>query len=518
MKVLFSMSNLKLLRVGLIGVALSTASSVVGSGGSGGGGRDRVDRVDRPVREVRTSGDGSGGGSKVREPRTSGGSGGGSSGSGGSDGGGSGSGTSGGGSGTSGSGSSGSGSSGSGSSGSGSNSGSGSSGSGSGSSESGSNSGSENSGSGSNFEEMSSGSASKFDLAARERPDFDDKGFPARRGEVVSIDLSPREIKRARDLGFKVIDDIHLKALDMHLVRLRAPEGTSAAQALTTLRNTENGLDGSGGEYDFDHFYGVSGDADVSARGTRRTVPQPAATKGRLLIGLIDTAVAVHPSLRAVQVESQNFATSSLSAGAPPSTHGTAVASILARYGAARLVSANIFSADVRPYASADGIARAINWMVGRGVPVINISIAGPSNRLVDRVISAATAKGFLIVAAAGNGGPTALPAYPAASPGAIAVTAVDSLGRVYAHANRGNYVTISALGVGVPAAAPDGSLKAFSGTSFAAPVVAAYLAGCIGKARSTRAHACVIQMETQARDIGAAGRDPVYGFGMLVP
>ncbi len=349
------------------------------------------------------------------------------------------------------------------------------------------------------------------DLAAREHPDFDSRGYPVRRGEVLSLDLSPGEIRRARGLGFTVIEDVRLAALGLRMVRLRAPADIDTGTAVRRLRQ-----DGGDDIYEFDHYYAVSGDARPGAAAA--SPPAKARAGAPLVIGMIDTAVAANAALNTVAVEAQDFTAVPGQAGTAPVAHGTAVASILARNGAARLVSANIFSADARPFASADAIARAVNWMVARGVPVINISIAGPSNQLVDRVIATATARGHIVVAAAGNGGPAAMPAYPAASPGAVAVTAVDGSGDVYMHANHGDYITIAALGVDVSAAAPDGSWHQFSGTSFAAPLVAAELASCVSRTRGHDGKACVARMEHDARDLGAPGRDPVYGFGLLVP
>jgi len=137
---------------------------------------------------------------------------------------------------------------------------------------------------------------------------------------------------------------------------------------------------------------------------------------------------------------------------------------------------------------------------------------------VIDRVIAAAEARGHIVVAAAGNAGPAAPPAYPAASQGAIAVTAVDQAGRVYAHANRGDYMSMAALGVAVPAAAPNGGFTTYSGTSFAAPFVSARLAECLGRRDVGRARACIRKMEAEAKDLGAPGRDPVYGYGLLAP
>jgi subtilisin family serine protease len=346
-------------------------------------------------------------------------------------------------------------------------------------------------------------------LAARERPDFDRDGFPTRRGEIISLDLTKEQIKSAKGRGFSVVKKTKLPALGLLVVRLRAPRGMTAAEALLALQ-AENAHT----FYELDHYFGItSGETVGKIDGDMldMKVPNPKA----FTIGIIDTAIWQQATLRSVRVEAQDFANKS---GKPPFAHGTAVASILHRQGANRILSANVFTADGRPFSSAEAIARAVNWMVARKVPVINISIAGPRNALVDRVIAMATARGHIIVAAAGNGGPNAPAAYPAASPGAVAVTAIDRAGRVYLNANRGSYIVMSAIGVGIGAEAPDGYLRPHSGTSFAAPFVAASLARCQVLVDWSRSQACLRQMESRARDLGSPGRDHIYGFGLLVP
>ncbi len=346
-------------------------------------------------------------------------------------------------------------------------------------------------------------------LAAREMPEFDRRGFPTRRGEVIALDMAQPQIEAARKLGFSIVDKSKLSALGAVMLRLRAPKDMSATQALTRLRAISPGT-----FFELDHYFGVTGGGLDAAHGTDM-VDMKIPDKKKLWIGMIDTAVWNQATLRGARIDSHDFANK---AGRPPFAHGTAVASILHRQGAARITSANVFKAGGHPYSSAEAIARAVNWMVERKVPVINISIAGPQNALVDRVVADAKARGHLIVAAVGNAGPTAPPAYPAASPGAIAVTAIDRQGRIYVNANRGKHVEISAIGVGVGAEAPDGALKPHSGTSFAAPFVSISLARCHDKVNPQQADTCVNKMEARAVDLGPKGRDPIYGHGMLVP
>ncbi len=76
--------------------------------------------------------------------------------------------------------------------------------------------------------------------------------------------------------------------------------------------------------------------------------------------------------------------------------------------------------------------------------------------------------------------------------------------------ANHGDYIDLAAPGVDVWVAAPGGGGKFASGSSMAAPLVAAALAGLGGKPALGK------QLYQQARDLGEPGKDPVYGQGLL--
>lgn len=351
------------------------------------------------------------------------------------------------------------------------------------------------------------GSASMHDLASSEDPEFDRNGFPARRGEIVALDLSRQALEKAQSLGFTIISETQLRGLGATVTRIGIPSGMAASDALDMMRSL-NAL----GTFDLAHYYGLNLGVSGAQDGTAlSTIPRK---RGSLRIGMIDTAVASHPALKGTAIEARDFVTTNRTA---PTQHGTAIASILASEGSSRIVSANVFKSDgSRPFTSSDAIVRALEWMVDGDVSVINISLAGPRNAILDKLIQRATTDGHVIVAAAGNGGPNAPPAYPAAVPSVIAVTAVDSAHRVYRYANRGSYIGVAAQGVGVPAAAPDGKISGFTGTSFATPHVAAALARCIRRSGRKSGAACIRWMERSARDLGIPGRDPVYGFGLI--
>ena len=125
-----------------------------------------------------------------------------------------------------------------------------------------------------------------------------------------------------------------------------------------------------------------------------------------------------------------------------PDFHGTAIASIIAGnttdyVGLAphtELFAAGVFEKDPErgEIASTISLVKALDWQLSSGVDVINISLAGPPNRLLESALNRVAQRGVLIVAAAGNGGPGAEPMYPAAYSAVVAVTAVDSRGRVF--------------------------------------------------------------------------------------
>ncbi|HEX8641100.1 MAG TPA: S8 family serine peptidase [Allosphingosinicella sp.] len=353
------------------------------------------------------------------------------------------------------------------------------------------------------------GASGLRDLAGSERPELDAEGYPVRRGEVVALDLSDRTRQAALAQGFAVLESTSLEEIGSAVTRLAVPGDLSAREGLARLRTIDPG-----GTFDFSHYYGLhySAAGNLSAA-ARRAVAAPAARRRDtdLRVGMIDTAVAAHPALAGVELSTRDF-----SGGAPTTAHGTAVASLLAGEGAGRIVAAGVFRGQgQRHFTSADAIARGLAWVVAQDVPVINISLSGPRNLILDRLIGRTIAAGHIVVAAAGNGGPAAPPAYPAALPGVVAVTAVDSRNRIYRYANRGPYVRLAALGVGVPAAAGAGALAPHSGTSFAAPRVAARLARCARRVVPSNA-GCVAALEREAIDLGAPGRDPIYGAGVI--
>lgn len=340
------------------------------------------------------------------------------------------------------------------------------------------------------------------------------RGEQVLRGRVIAINPSPEGIAAMRGLGFRRLSDRTLPALGVRVIALRPPARMTAVAALSALQAADPA-----GAYELAHVYNPSEGEEAPPAGAPATVPAPGRDGTGLKLGMIDAGLRRdHPALRGAKITTQVFVE-------PPATdaasaHGTAVASLLVgvdeRFqGAApgaELFAADVFGDSIEG-GSAEAIADALAWLAEQGVSVVNMSLEGPPNRLLDIVCQAAAARGVIIVAAVGNAGPTEPVAYPAAYPGVVAVTAVDAEGRVYLAAARGAEVDFAALGVDVEAAVDEDAYEVLSGTSFASPLIAAELAF---RRRDGAAADALAALAAEAEDLGEPGRDAVYGFGRV--
>lgn len=280
-------------------------------------------------------------------------------------------------------------------------------------------------------------------------------------------------------------------------------------------------------EVDLNHIY-TAGD-QVSEQGELGVDPRAAISfpadmdELPLRIGMIDSSVDLdHPALAKSHIQSRSFASEGANL---PSFHGTAIASIIAADSAdfvgiapnSEVYAAAVFEQDPQrgEIASTVSLVRALDWLISSGVDVVNISLAGPPNRLLEAALQRAAERDVMILAAAGNGGPVAQPMYPAAYSSVVAVTAVDTDGRVFRLANRGEYLDISAPGVGMRHARAGGGYAASSGTSFAVP----FATTAVARLRALQPGSDVLAMlYGSAEDLGPPGRDSIYGYGLLRP
>ena len=119
------------------------------------------------------------------------------------------------------------------------------------------------------------------------------------------------------------------------------------------------------------------------------------------------------------------------------------------------------------------------------------------------------------MTAAAGNGGRGSAPAYPAAHPSVLAVTATDRSLKVYEYATTGAYIDFAAPGVEV-LTADNAGVRPHSGTSFAVPFLTAAAALEIANGVSPTVASLRTVLRRHARDLGAPGKDDTYGWGLL--
>lgn len=342
-----------------------------------------------------------------------------------------------------------------------------------------------------------------------EAVEADDHGAPVVRGEVLALSPSAEALEAARRAGFSVGPRISAPELSLESVTLLTPAGLSAREAVRKLR----ALDPQG-RYDFDHIYQEGGVVAGPSGGP------PPRERRNIRVGLVDGSVAAsHPALRGVRLTQQAFAPG----GAKVTAHATAVASLLAGADGAfegAAPGAAVLVADVYGPTPAGGsataIAQGLAWLAQNRIGVVNISLVGPPNLVLGAAVRGLVARGVLLVAAVGNDGPAAPPLYPAAYPGVVAVTGVDARRRVLPEAGRGPYVAFAAPGAQMAAAAAAGGFVTVRGTSFAAPIVAGELAAALPEPDPAAAAAALRNLAAQAQDLGAHGRDPIFGAGLV--
>ena len=342
----------------------------------------------------------------------------------------------------------------------------------------------------------------------------DPNGAAIVRNEIVAFSPSDADVALAQGAGFSVVGVRTLDGLDARVVILQPPQGLSTARALVRLRTLLPQ-----GQFDFNHIYGASGTPDVAGGAEPQHTPGSEAPGTGLRVGLIDGGIdGNHPVFRDLTIHRHGCG-----AVAVPSAHGTAVASLMIGRssdfrGAAP--GAELYASDVYcgvPTGGAvDAVADSLAWLVKEHVPVINVSLVGPPNAILESVVRLVIARGFLIVAAVGNDGPAAPPLYPAAYPGVIGVTAVDAHRRVLVEAARGPQVRFAAPGTDMVAAKSPQAFAMVRGTSFAAPLVACLLAAQLREPDKVAAAQAVNDLAARAVDLGARGPDPVYGYGLV--
>ena len=313
----------------------------------------------------------------------------------------------------------------------------------------------------------------------------------------------------AQPQGFRLLEESRLGALDLRMLRFSFPPRLDGQGAIMELE----ALDASA-TAGVNHIYRPAALNDPGALSYANALIEwpDGGCRARGPVGVIDSGVDPDLAARGGRIISKSFVRGA--AGSP--AHGTDVASVL--LDPVRLSRVTLFDAAVIGQSNESGVdslLKAIDWMAENRVRLVNISLAGPYNKLLDRGVAAAARNGMVIVAAVGNEGASAPPRYPAAFDAVIAVTAVDADQKIFRSAVRGPHVDIAAPGVDILVQA-NGSQRFVSGTSMAAPFVTARIlsdAALFGRdAAGVRAI-----LAQGAQDLGPPGADRIFGSGLML-
>jgi|GEM_PF-2975613 len=161
-------------------------------------------------------------------------------------------------------------------------------------------------------------------------------------------------------------------------------------------------------------------------------------------------------------------------------------------------------------------VAEGIYYATDFGVRVINLGFAGlGSSQMMQDAVDYAVAHGVLVVAASGNGGMNTT-YFPAAYPGVIAVSAVDSVLNRATFSSSGDHISLVAPGIGIYSTYLDGTYKTFSGTSISSAHVSGVAALLAGQSQFADLNDLISALLNSAIDLGAPGKDPYFGYGIV--
>jgi hypothetical protein len=352
-------------------------------------------------------------------------------------------------------------------------------------------------------------------------------------GELVTLALSQADLAVLQTRGYQVLEERDVPELNTVSRRLAPPPGTSVEEARDEVRSLAPLA-----EADFNHFYRTEQDAapDLTAAVCEGphcasfqqigwTLTATIACTGEMALGVIDTGINPdHETFAASRLEVHKLTPGVLDPSR--AIHGTAVTALLVGdqngrspglLPQARVVAVDAFHSEAGDErADVYTLVAALDFLAAKGIRVVNMSLAGPPNAVLEETIAKLVARDLVLVAAAGNVGPNADPVYPAAYPGVLAVTAVDRSGTVYRRAGQGAHVDLAAPGVEVWTAASVRGARPKTGTSFAAPFVSAAAAAVLAAEPDLTLAEVEARLTSTARDLGDPGQDPVYGHGLV--
>jgi type VII secretion-associated serine protease mycosin len=211
-------------------------------------------------------------------------------------------------------------------------------------------------------------------------------------------------------------------------------------------------------------------------------------------------------------------------------SHGTSMAGVIAGRGDSPMQvlgfapRAKILPVAVGTQPNDEVLARGIRWAADHGAGVVNVSLAAPGpGSQTAAAVGYAQARDVVVVASVGNAsqdGPAGTPF--GTLPGVVTVSGSGMRADFWRDSSYGNQVILSAPAVDVVAPAPrSASSTGFirgDGTSFSAAIVSGIVALIRSRFPDMDAANVVNRLIRTAKDQGAPGRDPQFGFGTVRP
>jgi type VII secretion-associated serine protease mycosin len=245
-------------------------------------------------------------------------------------------------------------------------------------------------------------------------------------------------------------------------------------------------------------------------------------------VAVVDTGVdANHPDLAGRVLVGADFTGTAADGRMDTSStaHGTSVAGVIAADGGAGGLTGlapevKILPVRVATDLAADpaAMAQGIDYAATHGAQIINVSLCSlVLNPQIRAAVEEAIQRNIVVVAAAGNDGLAGDPAeYPAAIPGVVAVAASDRTGALWPQSESGGFVGLTAPGVDIYTTGARGTRSSVTGTSFAAPHVAA-AAALLRSHYPAETAAQIIERLVSTTQRGGQ-RDAHWGYGIVDP
>ena len=321
-------------------------------------------------------------------------------------------------------------------------------------------------------------------------------GYNGAYGDDLARSARERLAKRiARQYGLKLLENWPMPMIDVDCFIMAVPDGLSTkAVADKVSRDVRVAWTQPVQIYVAQENRRAPNDplypAQPAARQWRLGALHQLATGRGITVAVIDSGIdGRHPDLSGQLVVNENFVRDHAAAA---EDHGTSVAGIIAAKGdngvgvigvapGARLMGLRACwqqgrGAGARTTCDTLSLAKALYFAIEHKAQVVNLSLSGPSDPLLGKLLQVGLARGEVVIAAFDGARPDG--GFPASVPGVIAVS-----DQSLAAPSRAVYI---APGRDVPTTQPGGRWYLVNGSSFAA----AHVSGLVALVRERRASA----------------------------